>query len=407
MGRGALPLPVPLVVTPGADVAESAGVPAADAIIKVSAGVGEAATDDPPPPPLASSAQSSDSFATVCEASRPGSCAPCRPAPRPQRTRWRTISPCLPHRAHPASRPPSAPPPQQRPSYHPPPWSQPPPRRRFSSHRSPTRSSSVFCGVSTLNLIHCCLSRCIPARYGASPSPAFTLRLSNDTSADDGDVVIAQHKHVAKRSVSDLASWMEAWNLYVQVLVAAYPQRAPTLLAYQAIICGVSSRFAPRLCLRCDQRFHASAAADSTLRWNARNNELWLECFTQASLAPTAPANKPARHPCTYCGSLYHYPDNCPSHPFRARKRLTPPASKPVQSAPTPAPPSSTPTASPQPQHTNQPLPHPCNSVRERGSDWANRWWRMGRAGPGLLAAAMVQPIYKSGLATAAGEAVR
>ena len=60
-----------------------------------------------------------------------------------------------------------------------------------------------------------------PARYGASPSPAFTLRLSNDTSADDGDVVIAQHKHVAKRSVSDLASWMEAWNLYVQVLVAA------------------------------------------------------------------------------------------------------------------------------------------------------------------------------------------
>ena len=31
-----------------------------------------------------------------------------------------------------------------------------------------------------------------------------------------------------------------------------------------------------------------------------------------------------------------------------------------MQSAPTPAPPSSTPTASPQPQHTNQPLPHPC-----------------------------------------------
>ena len=169
-----------------------------------------------------------------------------------------------------------------------------------------------------------------PARYGASPSPAFILRLSNDTSADDGDVVIAQHKHVAKRSVSDLASWMEAWNLYVQILVAAYPQRAPALLAYQAIICGASSRFAPRLWLRYDQRFRASAAADSTLRWDVRNNELWLECFTQASLAPTAPANKPARRPCTYCGSLYHYPDNCPSHPFRARKRLTPPASKSV-----------------------------------------------------------------------------
>ena len=89
-----------------------------------------------------------------------------------------------------------------------------------------------------------------PARYGASSTPAFTLRLSNDTSAGDGDVVIAQQKPVAKRSVCDLAAWTEAWNLYVQVLVAAFPDRAPVLLAYQAIICGASSRFPPRLWLR-------------------------------------------------------------------------------------------------------------------------------------------------------------
>ena len=95
-----------------------------------------------------------------------------------------------------------------------------------------------------------------PARYGASSTPAFTLRLSNDTSAGDGDVVIPQQKPVAKRSVCDLAAWMEAWNLYVQVLVAAFPDRAPVLLAYQAIICGASSRFPPRLWLRYDQRFH-------------------------------------------------------------------------------------------------------------------------------------------------------
>ena len=163
-----------------------------------------------------------------------------------------------------------------------------------------------------------------------------------------------------KHSVSDLASWMEAWNLYVQVLMAAYPKRVPALLAYQAIICSTSSRFAPRLWLRYDQRFHGSTAADLMLCWDAWNNELWLECFTQASLAPTTPGNKLARCPYTYCCSLYHYPENCPSHPFRAHKQLTPPASKSVQSAPTPAPSSSTPTASPQPQHANQPLPDPC-----------------------------------------------
>ena len=75
-----------------------------------------------------------------------------------------------------------------------------------------------------------------PARYGASPSPAFTLRLSHDPAAEEGD---AQQKPAAKRSVRDLASWMEAWNVYAQVLGATYPARATELLAYQAIICTI------------------------------------------------------------------------------------------------------------------------------------------------------------------------
>ena len=112
-----------------------------------------------------------------------------------------------------------------------------------------------------------------PARYGASPSPAFTLRLSHDPAAD---VVIAQQKPAAKRSVRDLASWMEAWNVYAQVLGATYPARATELLAYQAIICKASTRFPPQLWLRYDQRFRASAAADRTMRWDHKNNELWL-----------------------------------------------------------------------------------------------------------------------------------
>ena len=66
------------------------------------------------------------------------------------------------------------------------------------------------------------------------------------------------------------AIWWPGWRLgtctYRYILVAAFPDRAPVLLAYQAIICGASSRFPPRLWLRYDQRFRASAASDSTLR---------------------------------------------------------------------------------------------------------------------------------------------
>ena len=99
-------------------------------------------------------------------------------------------------------------------------------------------------------------------------------------------MVITQRKPASKRTIHDLVTWMEAWNLYTQVLVAAFPERAPALLAFQSIICGASSHFPPRLWLRYDQRFRASAAADATLRWDHRNNELWLKCFTQASTAP-------------------------------------------------------------------------------------------------------------------------
>ena len=201
-----------------------------------------------------------------------------------------------------------------------------------------------------------------PARYGASPSPAFTLRLSNDPSAETGDVVIAQQKPASKRSIADLPAWMEAWNLYAQVLVASFPERASSLLAYQAIICSASVRFAPRCWLRYDHRFRASAAADSTIRWDIKHNELWLECFTQSSLAPHTPpsaSSKPSRRPCTYCGSFYHYPENCPAHPFRAsRTRTSPPTAPQPPSRPAhPVQPQST---SVLPQAHSEPLPHPC-----------------------------------------------
>ena len=104
-----------------------------------------------------------------------------------------------------------------------------------------------------------------PARHGLSPSPSFTLRLSNDPTSAEGDVVIAQQKPATRRTIRDLASWMEAWNLYIQVLVQHSPSRTLALLAYQRIICDASSRFPPRCWLHCDQRFCACATADTTI----------------------------------------------------------------------------------------------------------------------------------------------
>ena len=99
-------------------------------------------------------------------------------------------------------------------------------------------------------------------------------------------------------------------------LVQQFPLRAQALLAYHRIICDASIRFPPSSWLRYDRRFRATAAANKSTRWDRKRNDLWLECFTQPTVSQ--PPSTKARRPCTYCGNLYHYPENCPTNPFRA-----------------------------------------------------------------------------------------
>ena len=73
--------------------------------------------------------------------------------------------------------------------------------------------------------------------------------------------------------------------------------------------------------LRHDSRFHALAAEDKSLCWDHKLNDLWLECFSLVAASPSHAAAYPSSKawcPCTYCGAITHYPDNCSSDPFRA-----------------------------------------------------------------------------------------
>ena len=98
----------------------------------------------------------------------------------------------------------------------------------------------------------------LPSRYGTSPSPSFSFRLSHDPSAA-GNVLIAQQWPANRRAVRDLATWMEAWNIYVTILVAS---RTPELLSYQRIICEASSHFPAHCWLRYDAGLHAPLRTD-------------------------------------------------------------------------------------------------------------------------------------------------
>ena len=176
-----------------------------------------------------------------------------------------------------------------------------------------------------------------PSRYNTNASPSITLRLSSDPSSSGDNVIVTQPRAANKRTVTDLSSWFEAWNVYAAVIIAHYPARASAIIAYQRIICEASSKSSPQAWLKYDARFRSLAAADRCLRWDQKANDLWLECFTPTSSATSSPhsattasasTTSPATHkpisrvrrPCTYCGSLNHFPDNCSQNPFRGSR---------------------------------------------------------------------------------------
>ena len=153
-----------------------------------------------------------------------------------------------------------------------------------------------------------------------STDASYTLKLRPDPDSQS-DVLITQPKQ-KRLSISDLPTWLQAWNTYVMLYVNKEPHKALELLAYQRCICEAASRSPSSSWLLYDRKFRMAAALDSTLPCGKRHPELWLECFTaqqpkpQSSSVTQPPRNQP-RTPCTYCSSTSHFPDNCPRNPFR------------------------------------------------------------------------------------------
>ena len=110
------------------------------------------------------------------------------------------------------------------------------------------------------------------------------------------------------KKINSFASWMEAWNIYLAILINRSPARAPQLVAYQRIITSASTQYPLAAWLNYDIQFRTLAASDTSLRWDTRHTDLWLQCVTAPSLSTI-------RWPCSHCGATNHYPRNCPFRP--------------------------------------------------------------------------------------------
>lgn len=78
------------------------------------------------------------------------------------------------------------------------------------------------------------------------------------------------------RLVQDLASWLEAWNIYLLVRVAYDPSFAPELIRYQSIICTLFASVEVSSCLAYDRLFRHQAAKDPTLRWDNLKEDIFV-----------------------------------------------------------------------------------------------------------------------------------
>ena len=100
---------------------------------------------------------------------------------------------------------------------------------------------------------------------------------------------------------------MEAWKVYLTILIDHSPAQAPQLVAYQKIITSVSDQYPLAAWLNYDTQFRTLAVSDPTLRWDTHHTDLWLQCVTSPSSA--------IRWPCSHCVATNHYPANYTFHP--------------------------------------------------------------------------------------------
>ena len=122
------------------------------------------------------------------------------------------------------------------------------------------------------------------------------------------------HKSSLGKGITNFVSWMEAWNVYISVVLSHSPERALEMIGYQRLITTASNQLPFPKWFAYDVKFRTLAAADPTLHWDQRHVDLWLEC-----IAPSKESQR--RWPCSFCGSTFHFPENCPKCPFRAGKQ--------------------------------------------------------------------------------------
>jgi hypothetical protein len=98
-----------------------------------------------------------------------------------------------------------------------------------------------------------------------SPSPLIYI---------DGQVVVSQASKPARR-LTDISQWMQAFAIYMLIMVTYLPSRAADLIRYQLLSLRMHTQFDGLAWYNYDEAFRRDAAARHAVDWSGMHVELY------------------------------------------------------------------------------------------------------------------------------------
>ena len=119
-----------------------------------------------------------------------------------------------------------------------------------------------------------------------------------------------------KVKINSIASWMQAWNLFIRATVFYHPKMAPELLMYQEYMCRLQRSYPLTAWLRYDSAFRLAIAQnknDPGVSWSKINDY----AFNQFIRCAPPQDSTFKKQLCFKCSQEGHYANNCPNETFR------------------------------------------------------------------------------------------
>ena len=142
-----------------------------------------------------------------------------------------------------------------------------------------------------------------------SQVPDIQFRIADPSPGPMGTPITMVRKR--KAQIDCFHKWIDAFTVFMMVIVTAYPRRSKELLRYMQIISLAATKFRGLAWLSYDEQFRRRAALDLTLSWDQIDLELWAITFSGL-----------AKPHCPHCSSPHHLQGDCPvADPSRRPRR--------------------------------------------------------------------------------------